>query len=98
MVGPIAEDTIDDGAQIELGAESVEHHTVIDARGGEGSFVDLEGIDVLRRLHCRVNDRVKLDGNLVNLDWLKGPGNKHIVCLWSGGIRHGNGSATAARQ
>ena len=52
MAGSIAEDAINDGAQIELGAKSVEHHTTIDARGGEGSLVDLEGVGALRRLHC----------------------------------------------
>jgi len=52
VAGPIAEDAIDVGAQIELGAESVEHHTTIDARGGKGSLVDLEGVGMLRRLHC----------------------------------------------
>ncbi len=69
-----------------------------DARGGEGSLVDLESVGALRRLHCRVDDGVKLDGHLVNLDWLEGPGNEHIVRLWSGGTRHGDGSATAARR
>ena len=97
MAGPIAEDAIDDGAQIELGTKSVEHHTTIDARGGEGCLVDLEGVGALRRLHCRVDDGVKLDGHLVNLDWLKYPGNEHIVCLWGGGIRHGDGRMIAAR-
>jgi len=95
---PIAEDAIDDGAQIELGAESVEHHTTIDARGGECSLVDLEGVGMLRRLHCQVNGRVKLDGHLVNLDWLDGPGNKHIVRLRGGGTGHGDDRVIAARQ
>ncbi len=94
VAGPIAEDANDDGAQIELGAESVEHQTTIDARGGEASLVDLKGVGVLRQLHCRLDNGVKLDGHLVNLNWLEGSGNKHIVCLWSGGTRHGNGSAT----
>ena len=98
VAGPIAEDAIDDGAQIELGAESVEHHTTIDARGGEGSLVDLEGVGALRRLHCGVDDRVTLDGHLVDLDWLEGPGNEHIVRRRSGGTRHGDGSATAAQR
>ncbi len=94
VAGPIAEDAIDDGAQIELGAESVKHQTTIDARGGEGSLVDLKGMGALRRLHCQVDDGVKLDGHLVNLNRLEGLGNEHIVRLWSGGTRHGNGSAT----
>jgi len=51
VAGPIAEDTINNGAQIELGTESVEHHMTINARGGEGSLVDLEGTGALRRLH-----------------------------------------------
>ncbi len=79
VAGPIAKDAIDKGAQIELGAESVEHHMTINARGGEGSLVDLESVGALRRLHCRVDGGVKLDGRLVNLDWLEGPGNEHIV-------------------
>ena len=98
MAGPIAKDAIDNGAQIELGTKSVKHHITIDARGGKGSLVDLEGVGALQRLHCQVDDGVELDGHLVNLDWLKGPGNKHIVRLWSGGTRHGNGSATATRR
>jgi len=98
VAGPITKDTIDDGAQIELGAKSVKHHTMIDARGGEDSLVDLEGVGALRRLHCQVDDGVKLDGHLVNLDWLECPGNKHLVRLRSGGTRHGDGSATAAQR
>ncbi len=94
VAGPIAKDAIDDGTQIELGAKSVEHQTTIDARGGEGSLVDLKGVGALRRLHCRVDDGVKLDGHLVDLNRLEGPGNEHIVCLRSSGTRHGNGSAT----
>ena len=47
MAGPFAEDNIDDDTQIELGAESVKHHTTINARGGEGSLVDLEGVGAL---------------------------------------------------
>jgi hypothetical protein len=31
------------------------------------------------------------------LDWLKCPGNEHIVCLWGGGTRHGDGRMIAAR-
>ena len=98
MAGPIAKDAINDGAQIELGAKSVEHHTTIDARGGECSLVDLEGVGMLRQLHCRVDGRVKLDGHLVNLDWLDGPGNKHIVRLRGGGTGHGDGLVIAARR
>ncbi len=94
VAGPIAEDAINDGAQIELGAKSVKHQTRINARGGKGSLVDLKGVGTLRRLHCRVNEGVKLDGHLVNLNRLEGTGNEHIVCLRSGGTRHGNGSAT----
>jgi len=96
VAGPITKDAIDDGAQIELGAESVKHHTMINARGGEGSLVDLEGVGALRRLHCRVGNGVKRGGYLVNLDWLEGPGNKHIVRLRGGGTGHGNGRVIAA--
>ncbi len=98
MADPIAEDATDDGAQIELGAESVKHHKTIDAMGGEGSLVDLEAVGALRRLRCQVDDGVKLDGHLVNLGWLEGPGNKHIVRLRGVGIGHGNGRVIAARQ
>ncbi len=98
MAGPITKDAVDDGAKIELGANSVEHHTTINARGGEGSLVDLEGVDELWQFHCRVKDGVELDGHLVNLDWLEGPGNEHIVRLRSGGTRHGNGGATSTRR
>ena len=76
VAGPIIEDAINDGAQIELGAKRVEHHATIDARGGKGSLVDLEGMGVLRRLHCGVDNGVMLDGHLVDLDWLEGPDTK----------------------
>jgi hypothetical protein len=52
----------------------------------------LEGVGALRRLHCRVDNGVELDGHLVNLDWLEGPGNEH------GGTRHGDGRVRAARR
>ncbi len=52
VAGPIAKDAIDDGAQIELGAKSVEHQTTSNARGGKGSLVDLKGVGTLRQLHC----------------------------------------------
>ncbi len=96
VAGSIAEDAIDNGAQIELSAESVEHHTAIDARGGEGSLVNLERVGALRRLHCRVDDEVELDGHLVYLNWLEGSGNEHIVRLRSGGAGH-DGDTTAAQ-
>jgi hypothetical protein len=41
--------------------------------------------------------RVELDGHLVNLDWLEGPGNEHKGRLWNGGTRHGDGRVRAAR-
>ena len=63
---PIAEDAIDVGAEVELGAKSVEHHLAINARGGKGSLADLESVGVLRRLHRRVNNGVELGSHLVN--------------------------------
>ncbi len=76
---PIAKDAVNDGAQVKLGAVIVKHHLTINARGGEGSLVDLEGMGALRRLQCGVDDGVQLEGYLVNLNRLKGPGEKHVV-------------------
>ncbi len=82
MAVPIAEDVVNNGAQVELGAESVEHHSTIDARDGEGSLiVNLEGMGVLRRLHHGVDNGIELEGHLVDLNGLERPGDKHIVCL-----------------
>ena len=47
---PIAEDTVNNGAQVELGAKSAKHHSMINARGSKGSLVNLEGMGALRRL------------------------------------------------
>ncbi len=44
---PTAKDAVNDGTQVELGAESVEHHSTINARGGKGSLVNLEGVGAL---------------------------------------------------
>ncbi len=82
MAVPIAKDAVNDGAQVELGAESVEHHSTIDARDGEGSLlVNLEGMGALRRLHHGVDNGIELEGHLVNLNGLERPGDKHIVRL-----------------
>ncbi len=56
---PIAEDVVNNGAQVELGAKSVEHHSTINARGGKGSLVNLEGMGALRRLYHGVNNRIE---------------------------------------
>ncbi len=85
MAVPIVEDAVNDGAQVELCAESVKHHSAIDARGGKGSLVNLEGMDALRRLHRGADDGIELDGHLVDLNGFERPGDKHVVCLWSGG-------------
>ncbi len=90
MAVPIAKDAVNDGAQVELGAKSVKHQSTINARGGDGSLVNLESMGMLRQLHCGVNDRVQLGGYFVDLNGLKRLGDKHKVCLRSGGARHGN--------
>jgi hypothetical protein len=59
VASPIAEDAVIYGAHIELGAESVEHHSTIDARGGEGILVNLERTGALRRLHRGVDDGIE---------------------------------------
>jgi hypothetical protein len=90
VVVPIAEDAVNNSAQVELGAKSVKHHSTIHARGGEGSLVNLEGMGALRRLHRGVNNGIELEGHLVDLNGFKRPGDKHIVCLRGGGTGHGN--------
>jgi hypothetical protein len=88
---PIAKDAVNDGTQVELGTKSVKHHSTINARGNKGSLVDLKGMGALLWLHCGVNDGVHLYGYLDNLNGLEGPEDKHIVPLWSGVTRHGDG-------
>ena len=78
---PIAKDAVNNGAQVELGAKSVEHHSTINARGGKGSLVNLEGMGVLRQLHRGVDNRIEFEGHLVNLNGLERLGDKHIVRL-----------------
>ncbi len=67
----ITKDTVSNGAQVELGAESVEHHSTINARGSKGNLVNLEGIDALRRLHRGVDNGIELEGHLVDLNELE---------------------------
>jgi hypothetical protein len=86
----ITKNTVEDNAQVKLGAESVKHQLTINARGGEGSLVYSEGMGMLQRLYHGVNDGLQLDGYLVDLNRLERQGDKHIVCLWSGGTRHGD--------
>ncbi len=56
---PIAKDAVNNGTQVELGTKSVEHHSTIDARGGESSLVNLEGMGALRRLYRGVDNRIE---------------------------------------
>ncbi len=77
VAGPITDDTVDNGAQVELGAKSVKLQLTINARGSNGSLVDLEGMGALWRLHSGVNDGVQLGGYLVNLNRLERLGDKH---------------------
>ena len=87
---PITKDAVDYGTQVELGTESVEHQSTINARGGKGSLVNLECMGTLQRLHCGVNNEIESEGHLVNLNGLERPGDKHIVHLRCGGTGHGN--------
>ena len=80
----MAEEAVNDGAQVELGAKSVEHHLTINARGGKGSLVNLEGMGALRQLHRGVDNGIVLEGHLVDLNELERPGDKHIVHLCGG--------------
>ncbi len=57
VAGPIAKDATNNGAQIELHAESVEHGTAVDARDGEGHLVCLECMSMLGGFHGRVHNR-----------------------------------------
>jgi hypothetical protein len=57
---PVAEDTVDDSAYVELGAKSVQHGAAVDARGREGHLIGLECVGAFGRFHGRVHDRVKL--------------------------------------
>ena len=68
----------------------VTSHSTINARGGKGSLVNLEGMGALRQLHCGVDYGIELKGCLVGLNRLKRLGDEHIVLLWCGGTGHGN--------
>ena len=86
----IAEDTVNNGAQVELGAKGVKHHSMVIVMGSKGSLVKLEHMGMFWRFHHGVNNGVELEGHLVDLNWLKRPRDKHIVCLWSSGTAHNN--------
>jgi hypothetical protein len=86
----IAKDAVNYGAQVELGAKSVEHHSMINARGGEGSLVNLEHKGTLRWLPPGVDNGIELEGHLINLNGLKRQGDKHIVRLRCNRTGHGN--------
>jgi hypothetical protein len=79
---PITEGAVDDGAQIELGAdESFKHQSTINAMGSEGNLVNLESMGMLWQIHRGVDDRAQLDGYLVGLNGLERPGDKHIFAF-----------------
>ncbi len=80
MVVPIAEDTVNDGAQIQLGTERVKHHAAVNAWHGESGLVHLKRMCTFRGLHGQMNNQVELDGDLVYLNRLEGPWDKHEVC------------------
>jgi hypothetical protein len=91
VAGPTANDAINNSAQIELCAESVEHGAVVNARDGERCCVCLECMSALGGFHGRVHNRVELQSLFVDLDGLKGPRDKHEICLQRLGtsVRHG---------
>ncbi len=74
VVSPVTEHTIDDGAKIKLGAKSIEHGTLVGARGRKSCLVYLKRVSAFGWLHGQVNNRVELDILLVGLDRLKGLG------------------------
>ncbi len=63
----------------------------VDAQGREGCLVGLECVGMFERFHGQVHNRVKLDGLFVNLNWLEGPWDKHVVCCCNGGVLGGHG-------
>ncbi len=73
----IAQDAINDGAQVELCAKSVEHGAAVNARDGEHSLVGLKCVSALGGKHGQVHHRVELDGEFVHLDGLEGPRDEH---------------------
>ncbi len=90
VASPVAKHAVDNGAQIELCTKNIKHSASIDAGGGESCLVNLECVSALGWLHGQVDDWVELDGLLVNLDRVKGLGNKHVVRLEQAGalVRH----------
>jgi hypothetical protein len=50
------------------------------------------GMHAFRGLHGQIVDRVELDGDLIYLNRLEGPWDKHVVCRCGGWVlgRHGN--------
>ncbi len=85
VVVPIAEDAVDTGAQIQLGTKSVKHHAAVNAWHGESGLVCLKRMCAFRGLHGQINNWVELDVDLVYLNWLKGPWDKHVVSRHGGG-------------
>ena len=67
---PVAQDTVDDGAEVELSTEGVKHGAAVDARDGERGLVLLEGVGVLGGLHRRIHHGVKLHRDFIHLDGL----------------------------
>jgi hypothetical protein len=77
---PIAKDAVNNGAQIQLGTKNVKHHAAVNAWHGKNGLVHLKCMCAFRGLHGQIDDRVELDGDLVYLNQLEGPWDKHVVC------------------
>ncbi len=91
MTVPITADAVNNGAQVQLGAEYVKHHVAVNPRGRKHALVHLEGMGTFGRLHHQVDDGVELDDHLVNLYRLQGAWDEHIMGrLWGGGARVGH--------
>ncbi len=86
MVVPITKDAVNNHAEIELHAKSVEHGAVANTFGGKRSLVDLQCMRVFGRFHGQIYNQVELDSLLVDLNKFKGPRNKHVVCFEHTGV------------
>jgi hypothetical protein len=58
VANPVSKDTVNNGTEIKLGAKSIEHHLVVDARGS--CLVYLECMGTFRRFHGQFNNQVIL--------------------------------------
>jgi hypothetical protein len=88
---PVTKDAVNDVRSVELRAESVQHSTAVNAQGREGCLVGLEHVSAYGRFHGQVHNGIKLDGLFVNLNWLKGPWDKQVVCHCGRGVHGGHG-------